>query len=319
MIMMDLKARGPLKAEEQELLVTAIQTLVLGELMQAEQWRAGNVAFHGGSAIKTAYGSARWSEDLDFMLGSRLREQLIPLAGKIKGSLDRQFGVLTPGCKVGLKVKAAREGADDIIDAWSVTWTHDNRIGKALVKVEFCTVQADSLLCDYDVTMSTLTCDGQQLPGRMPVGTTVSLWADKIKAMATRPEIKWRDAHDIAYLLGKRAVQDASNAELLRALEITGAIYRKSLADIRAGLETRLRRLAPPKGKGDAGEDDIEAIEARLFDLAKLKRKLGKGLDEIVGLGRQVEENLSFLDSCALDAAAIEAELSRMSGGDPNP
>ena len=257
MIMMDLKARGPLKAEEQELLVTAIQTLVLGELMQAEQWRAGNVAFHGGSAIKTAYGSARWSEDLDFMLGSRLREQLIPLAGKIKGSLDRQFGVLTPGCKVGLKVKAAREGADDIIDAWSVTWTHDNRIGKALVKVEFCTVQADSLLCDYDVTMSTLTCDGQQLPGRMPVGTTVSLWADKIKAMATRPEIKWRDAHDIAYLLGKRAVQDASNAELLRALEITGAIYRKSLADIRAGLETRL----------DGG--DLDRTDLFVADMAK--------------------------------------------------
>ena len=67
-----------------------------------------------------------------------------------------------------------------------------------------------------------------------------------------------------------------------------------------ANLESRIRRMAA-SGEGD----DIEAIEARLFELAKLKRKLGKGfsdIGEIVDLGRQVEENLSFLDSCALDA-----------------
>jgi DNA repair protein RecN (Recombination protein N) len=70
-----------------------------------------------------------------------------------------------------------------------------------------------------------------------------------------------------------------------------------------ANLEARIRRLS----LDDEG-DDIEAIEARLFELAKLKRKLNKGLDEIVDLGRQVEENLSFLDSCALDAKRLERE-----------
>jgi ATPase involved in DNA repair len=70
-----------------------------------------------------------------------------------------------------------------------------------------------------------------------------------------------------------------------------------------ANLENRIRRLS-----FDDEGDDIEAIEARLFELAKLKRKLNKGLDEIVDLGRQVEENLSFLDSCALDAKRLERE-----------
>jgi len=70
-----------------------------------------------------------------------------------------------------------------------------------------------------------------------------------------------------------------------------------------SALESRIRRLSV-----DDGEDDIEAIEARLFELAKLKRKLNKNLDEIVDLGRQVEENLSFLDSCALDAKRLERE-----------
>ncbi len=85
--------------------------------------------------------------------------------------------------------------------------------------------------------------------------------------------------------------------------------YRHQLA----ALESRIRRLSL-----DDGEDDIEAIEARLFELAKLKRKLNKGLDEIVDLGRQVEENLSFLDSCALDAKRLEreeAEAAKVLGG----
>jgi DNA repair protein RecN (Recombination protein N) len=68
-----------------------------------------------------------------------------------------------------------------------------------------------------------------------------------------------------------------------------------------------LRRWSSPEG-GPTGGNDIEAIEARLFELAKLKRKLGKNLDEIVDLGKHVEENLSFLDSCALDARRLERE-----------
>jgi DNA repair protein RecN (Recombination protein N) len=77
--------------------------------------------------------------------------------------------------------------------------------------------------------------------------------------------------------------------------------YRHRLS----GLESRLRRLM----REDVAEgNDIEAIEARLFELAKLKRKLGKGLDEIVDLGRQVEENLSFLDSCGLDQKRLARE-----------
>lgn len=79
-----------------------------------------------------------------------------------------------------------------------------------------------------------------------------------------------------------------------------------------AGLETRIRRLS---AQGDDDLGNVDAIEARLFELAKLKRKLGKGLDEIVDLGRQVEENLSFLDSCALDARRLERDEAEAAAG----
>ncbi|MFZ5810745.1 MAG: DNA repair protein RecN [Thermodesulfobacteriota bacterium] len=53
---------------------------------------------------------------------------------------------------------------------------------------------------------------------------------------------------------------------------------------------------------------DPDAIEARLFELAQLKRKLKKSLDEIVDLGAEIEANLSFLDACGLDLASLRRQ-----------
>ncbi|WP_319761924.1 AAA family ATPase [Maridesulfovibrio sp.] len=55
-------------------------------------------------------------------------------------------------------------------------------------------------------------------------------------------------------------------------------------------------------------EDSIDDIESRLYDLSKLKRKLGRTLDQIVDLKNEIQENLDFLDSCALELAQLEKE-----------
>ncbi|MBF0481354.1 MAG: AAA family ATPase [Desulfovibrionaceae bacterium] len=49
----------------------------------------------------------------------------------------------------------------------------------------------------------------------------------------------------------------------------------------------------------DAGE--AEAIEARLFGLAQLTRRLKRSMPEIFCLSREIEENLAFLDNSGLD------------------
>lgn len=53
-------------------------------------------------------------------------------------------------------------------------------------------------------------------------------------------------------------------------------------------------------------EESIDDIEGRLYDLSKLKRKLGRTLDQIVDLQLEIQENLDFLDSCALELAQLE-------------
>jgi len=49
-------------------------------------------------------------------------------------------------------------------------------------------------------------------------------------------------------------------------------------------------------------------IEARLYALAQLKRKLNRNLSQIVQLKGEIDTNLSFLDACSLDIMRLEKE-----------
>ena len=73
--------------------------------------------------------------------------------------------------------------------------------------------------------------------------------------------------------------------------------FRQTIAE----LERKLRR--PPLPQADI---DPEQIEARLFELAQLKRKLHRTLPEILALREEIQDNLSFLDACTLDIRQVE-------------
>ncbi|QLA12669.1 DNA repair protein RecN [Desulfolutivibrio sulfodismutans] len=85
------------------------------------------------------------------------------------------------------------------------------------------------------------------------------------------------------------------------------AADRETVAATRHTLRDMAQRLrATPLAA--APDDDPDAIEARLFELAQLRRKLKKPLDEIVTLSDDIERNLNFLDVCGLDLAALRRE-----------
>lgn len=101
-------------------------------------------------------------------------------------------------------------------------------------------------------------------------------------------------------------------ADLHRELLHAGELFPDFVADAEAvaafrhhlkDVAVRLRRK-PAK----APDDDAEAIEKRLFELAQLRRKLKKSLAEIVDLGAEIEANLNFLDACALDRMRLARE-----------
>ena len=69
-------------------------------------------------------------------------------------------------------------------------------------------------------------------------------------------------------------------------------------------MEKTLRRLHSRSMQ----EIDIEAIESRLYALAQLKRKLKRPLDAILAMRDEIEENISFLDSCGLELKELARE-----------
>ncbi|MDR1360515.1 MAG: AAA family ATPase [Deltaproteobacteria bacterium] len=93
----------------------------------------------------------------------------------------------------------------------------------------------------------------------------------------------------------------------LSALRDEFAGLPESLSETRLALQdldARLRRSA----NDNPSDLDIEAIEARLYALAQLKRKLKRPLSAIISLGREIGETLSFLDSSHLEQKKLLAE-----------
>lgn len=84
--------------------------------------------------------------------------------------------------------------------------------------------------------------------------------------------------------------------------------FQADLETVRAARHTLSELAARLRGGVPGLEDDPEEVESRLWELAQLKRKLKLSMPEVLALGREVEENLNFLDSAGLDLKRLERE-----------
>ena len=121
---------------------------------------------------------------------------------------------------------------------------------------------------------------------------------------------KAREAVDCALtmLLGEEGL-GAGLARLERELAQLDQMTSEFADDQTAIREFRLRLsdLAARLRSGVPGaQGDPEAVEARLWELAQLKRKLKLSMPEILALGKEIRETLDFLDNAGLDAKRLE-------------
>ncbi len=79
----------------------------------------------------------------------------------------------------------------------------------------------------------------------------------------------------------------------------------EAISALRQGLPTLEAHL---RKAPEASTIDMDALESRLYALAQLKRKLRRSLEEILELREEIDENISFLDSCSLDISLLEKE-----------
>ncbi|MCJ2163572.1 MULTISPECIES: AAA family ATPase [unclassified Pseudodesulfovibrio] len=123
-----------------------------------------------------------------------------------------------------------------------------------------------------------------------------------------------QNALDILH--GEVSLLDAMTL-LTREMEIIARLF-PGFEEDREAIEEHRMRLHDIDSRLRRGPDyfeeeetmSLDDIESRLFALAKLKRKLKRGLDEIVGMKTEIDDNLSFLDACALDMKHLNREES---------
>lgn len=80
----------------------------------------------------------------------------------------------------------------------------------------------------------------------------------------------------------------------------------ENVESLRLALNDLTRRIRRPQtGKKHGNMDEIEK---RLFELSQLKRKLKRTIPQILALGEEIQETLSFLDVCGLDLTRLTRE-----------
>ena len=232
---MDLTKVSNLSREENFEIASVMHAAILDELIRCTDWAKTDAIFHGGTSLAIVRNSTRFSEDLDFMISE---ECVAGLARSVKNVHNKLGMVLSrhyPGGALDL-----RGPKGDTVSTWLFVWSHPNRRGTVQVKTEFLITKRD-LLANYASTHVVPNSRRAVIvKSHVPVPVLVSAWADKIKAIATRPAFKWRDAYDLAYISRSMLREDLSDAEKSRAIHATAAIYGTSMADIEAGLRKTL-------------------------------------------------------------------------------
>lgn len=180
-----------LSAADQQKFRSLLQAATLGALMDSRRWEPGDLAFQGGTCLHLAYGSARFSEDLDFMIRGGL--SLAGLSAAVQQRLQRLQGVPSD---MKVTVTPSRDTRNP--HAFMVTLGGANVIGSAKVKVELWQTQPAALEALKLVVKPMTGVAG--MTAFVPTLTLEELLADKVYALGARTRLKARDVFDLWWL-----------------------------------------------------------------------------------------------------------------------
>lgn len=122
--------------------------------------------------------------------------------------------------------------------------------------------------------------------------------------------LRGEDGHGLLELLGglERVL------ETLTRDDDTLAPFLETVLNFREEAQELDRVFRRPPLPASVADCDPEALEARLYALAQLRRKLRRTLPEILTLKAEIDENLSFLDACGLDIHRLEKREHELAG-----
>jgi hypothetical protein len=191
----------------------ALHVATLDALMASRRWEPGQIAFQGGTSLHLAYGSPRFSEDLDFLVDDSLRIDSIGPA--VRQRLG-QPGWLPAG--TSLTVSKAQDARNP--HAFVVTVGGDDVIGAVRVKVELWRAPGKVLSSIAASVRPVRLARGPQagMQAFVPVEELPEILADKVFALAARAYLKPRDVFDLHWLKTVDQAPDCTQDDLRRRL-----------------------------------------------------------------------------------------------------
>lgn len=188
-----MSRKRTLSAQDQHLLRSALQTATIEALMASRRWEPGDIAFQGGTSLHLAHGSARFSEDLDFMVRGGL--SLAGLSSRVLEKLNLPASV-PPDLKLSVTLGKDQKNPHSFF----VVLSGPDVLGSAKVKIELWQT-GDVALRSLHVQVSTITSAAGQ--AFVPTLTLDEIFADKVYALGARKRIKPRDVFDLWWLAQK--------------------------------------------------------------------------------------------------------------------
>ncbi len=241
-----------LPPQQEQLLRAVLQTATLAALMDSRRWEPGDLAFQGGTSLHLAHGSARFSEDLDFMVRGGL--SLEGLSKQVQQKLR-----LPPDVPADLRVTVSQGKDARNPHSFDVTLSGPQVLGSARVKVELWQAQAAALK-SLQLKISTVASPAGQ--AFVPTLTLPEIFADKVYALGARGRVKPRDVFDLWWLC-EQGMPALTLQALLTRLEIYPAASGQALDTARMWLANAALRL-----------QELRALEAAQRVAADLKRWL---------------------------------------------
>jgi predicted nucleotidyltransferase component of viral defense system len=220
-----------------------LHVMTLDALCRTKVGTDGSLLFMGGTSLKLAYGSPRWSEDLDFLAvdGTRLEEIMLFVLRRVSASTKARFGMeatLHGGnpeknpVKFAVRVRGANPAEPSL-----------------RVKCEFHRVAAE-ILSSWDSRQARIS--SPFVPTVSAVVNTASLteiFAEKLHSVGGRRALKERDLFDIAWIAGQQGENAIDREVAYRRAEEHLSIYPTKAGcseSVEVGIE-RVSGIAPER------------------------------------------------------------------------
>lgn len=236
-----------LSIAEQLRLRSILQIATVQALMDSRRWEPGDIAFQGGTSLHLAHGSARYSEDLNFMVRGGL--SLAGLSRAVQKHLSLPTDIASD---LKVSVSAGKDAKNP--HSFYVSLGGPDVLGSAKVKIELWQTPDDALK-SLQVLVSTIASSAGQ--AFVPTLTLPEIHADKVYALGARKRIKPRDVFDIWWLAQKQL--PALSADSLHTrLAIYPAPSGQPFDTAQVWLtnaELRLQDLSTPQAAAQVSDD----------------------------------------------------------------